>query len=586
MKLTSVFESQLLEEGLKFGRKEIALVNKIAREVKLGFEWEYHVDKELLQQSDRDFDETEVHTLTEKFKKNEIQRQKIEWTSTFIENQMDSYNVENGTNKLNTIKTRAKIIEKHVDKIVELEDDFEQIMGTYDTVEEIDDDDDKKVLREYANSVADMISTFSIIVRMISELEKDDQLDMWVGLIDGGNSRISKEYDDVRTNSEEFWEWGNKLVKTMRDSTDYEKMMEAYDKSGSGFYVELYPTQQWLEYVMSLSGDDGTWDHTIRSHYTFEAVSEWDEQMRTHPEAVLGFDPDTTFRFWDEAHAHLAGDGNAITNQDYVDYITEVLQDNRNPWGINSDEIAIVKIEAALEDGVETISKPLKLHDGMSLNEQMFDHIQDVGFTTEATGLHVNVSLKGMNFKRDNFNPVKMLLLLNPKMLQEFFQLRGYVEDQFSGMNFERIFNIAGERNARLQIQHFEELAFKTDKHHQVNFNNFISHTDSVAHQDRIEFRYIGGKDYEHRLKTIEWHIYRMVYLTVVAFSEGFAQKEYLKEVYRILDVYSKEHYNGMTFQEIVEWRKRNPQGQTEELNQYAMVGKRNTLDKKISRKK
>lgn len=585
MKLSSVFKPQLLEEGLKFGRKEIALVNKIAREVKLGFEWEYHVDKELLQNTDRDFDEHEIAALADELKKKEIQHQKVKWTSTFIEDQMDAYNVENGTNNLDIIKKRGKSVEKHIDKIVQHEDDFEQIMMDYDTAEDLDDDE-KKILREYVNSIADMSVTFATINRSIDNLENEDQLDMWVYLIDGSNRRIAEELEDVKTNAQNFYGWSVNLMSTMRDSTDYDKMAEAYNKGGAGFYVELYPTQQWIEYVMSLSGDDSTWDHTIRSHYTFEAVSEWDEQLATNPEAMLGLDPDTTTEFWDQAHARLSGDGNSITNQDYVDYITEVLQDNSNPWGINSDEIAIVKIEAALEDGVETISKPLPLKTAMDLNEQMFDHIQDVGFTTEATGLHVNVSLKGMNFKRDNFNPVKMLLLLNPKMLQEFFGLRGYVEDQFSGMNFERIFNIAGERNARLQIQHFEELAFRTDKHHQVNFHNFVSHTDAVAHLDRIEFRYVGGKDYEHRLKTIEWHIYRMVYLTVVAFSEGFAQKEYLKEAYRILDVYSKEHYNGMTFKEIVEWRKKNPQGQTEELNQYAMVGKRNTLDKKISRKK
>ena len=594
MKVRNLFENEeeILVEGVKFGRKEIELVKREARNLICGFEWEYHVDKDLLQQTDTDFDENDIALSADLLMHKDIQRQKTEWTDRYIADQMEAYNVEDGTINLNTIKKLAKDNMKYIDSIVKYEDEFEQIMGDYESAEDLDEDD-KTAIREYLYSVYTLHQSFNFINKAIQSLEYENQLDSWIHLISGRNRSIAEDYNEVSENANSFFRWSTRLVEglkslNMRDGFgSYDKLVELYNISGKGFYVELYPTQQWIDYVDSMSGDDETWDWKIKSHYTLEAVSEWDDQVATDPQSILGYVPrGVPQQFWDQAISELSGEGGEITNNDYVDYITERLQDNRNPWGIDSDDIQRVMVEVGIEDGVETISKPLPLHDALELNEQMFDHIRDIGFTSAATGLHVNMSMKGMNFRRDNFNTAKLILLLNPKMLQQFFGLRGYVDDQFKGLTDHRLFDIAGGRNANDQLKRFETLAFKVDKHHQVNAGNFFDHTDAAAHQDRLEFRYVGGKDYEHRQKTIEWNIYRMAYMMLVAFNEGFGRKEYLKEVYRVLDVYTKKHFMDMQFQELVEWRKKNPKGSFDDINMDAMLSKRNTIDKRISGRK
>jgi len=594
LKLIEVFaaKDETLTEGLKFGRKEIALVNREAKNVNVGIEWEYHVNSELLEKDKEDFDEHDINVLADEKMHRDMARQKVEWTDNFINDYMEAYQVESNTTGLNYIKRVSSEFSKHVDTIVTYEDDFERIMGTYESGDDLDEED-KTVIREYlysAVTVGDKFNTIQVTMNNINR-DKEEELSQWIHLISGGSRNIVTELDEATDNMNEFLQWVKRLTtleKTRSGFTNYDGLIQKYDQKGKGFFVEFYTSQQWLEQVQVLVGDDDTWTFKVRAHYTMDAVEAWDDQLATNPELLLGYDPKNLDEtpFWSQAEQELSGEGDPIHSQDYVDYITEILQ-KRNPWNIDFNDIERVLIEAGVTDGVETVSKPLKLNDSLALNEQMLTHIRDVGWTDEGTGLHVNVSLRGMNFKRDNFNPAKLILLLNPKMLQEFFQLRGYVGDQFDGLTDMKLSDMAwgvAKYGRGSLIEHFEKSAFDHDKHRQVNFNNFHTKSfDMDLSLDRIEFRYIGGKDYEHRQKTIEWHIYRMVYLTMVAFNEGFAEKEYLKEMQKVLDRESKEKFAGMSFFELVEWWKRNPDGSYNDLNVHATMGKRNTLHKKIS---
>lgn len=596
MKLLSVFtpKEEILEEGLKFGRKEIALVNKIAREVKLGFEWEYHVNKELLQINPDDYDDTAIDALADDLLHNDIARQKEEYIYNYIENQYDMYEIEDGTSRLDTIKMFHRSKEQSIDQLISIEDEFETVMNEYDGIDRLDDDE-KQTINNYIALINDIRP---VIAQMHIEITFLDQeaVEGYIHLISGGNTNITKELTDVKTNIKEFLSWTKDLtdngitLNSLVNKGEYDKLVETFHRSGSGFYVEFYTTQQWLDQVQALYGSDVEWNNTIRTNYRIEGAEQFGEDITVNPESTLGYNPKTTDQFWNDAETQLSGDNNeSIDANDYVQYITDHLQDPHNEWGIDSKDIQRVMIEAGIEDGVETISKPLKLHDALLMNERMFDHIQDVGWTDDATGLHINISLKGMNFTRDNFNTSKLMLLLQPRMLKEFFGLRGYVSDQFDGLTGKNIYDMAWlsattNGNAVL-IDFFEKSAFRHDKHQQVNVMNFHHEEfDLDLHRDRIEFRYVGGKDYEFRRKTIEWHIYRMVYVVMAAFSEGFAQKEYLKEMYKILNIYAEEHFE-MSFNEIIKWIHSSEDSSYYELQKSVLRGGKNNINKKISRR-
>lgn len=594
MKLTSVFHPQkeVLTEGLKFGRKEIALVNKEAKNIRCGFEWEYHVNKEILEGDPEDFDDNDINIRADLLMHKDIQSIKTDWVSGFVDDQMDAYEVEDGLQHLDNIKSTHRHIEQDLDSLVAIEDEFIQIMNEFGEIDDPPTEVEQNLVKKYMMGVSHLYSAIVTMGEDANQLTSDQQLDMWVHVIAGGSTAITNELEAVRPMFKQFkgYAWDLDLIApTSKITTEhYFQIKEVVREHGE---FELYPMQQWLDQVQALNGNDNSWTVELTSHYRREGEEIFMDQLAAHPESTLGYATDVIpQKFWDQAVSELGTGGDKqVTADDYVDAIRELIY-NKNKWGINKRDIFTVETEVGIEDGVETVSNPLMFTKALEANDSMLAHIRDVGWTDVATGLHINLSLKGMNFKRDNFNTSKLLLLLNPKMLQEFFGLREFVDDQFKGLTDLKLFNlafgVAKFGNGSL-IDHFEETAFDGAKHQQVNFNNF--HTkdfDMDISQDRIEFRFVGGKDYEHRQKTIEWHIYRLTYLTMAAFSEGFAQKEYLKEMYKVLDRETKEKFGGMSFGELVKWKKKNPNGTFNDLNIHVTMGKRMTIDKKINRRR
>ena len=61
--------------------------------------------------------------------------------------------------------------------------------------------------------------------------------------------------------------------------------------------------------------------------------------------------------------------------------------------------------------------------------------------------------------------------------------------------------------------------------------------------QRRIEFRYIGGKDYHRREGIIEWSVHRFAYAMMAAFSDKMLKKEFLREINKFLDFHTKKHF-------------------------------------------
>ena len=160
-------------------------------------------------------------------------------------------------------------------------------------------------------------------------------------------------------------------------------------------------------------------------------------------------------------------------------------------------------------------------------------------YTGDNTGLHCNISIKNTKFTRNDINRLKLTVLMQERKIDPEFPEREYVDSMTKAIsknmsnydwellieyaikgNWERVFNII-------------EVAIPTnEKYQRINFQYLAEDMDTR----RIEFRFPGDKDYEYKYDTIVDWLYRMVYMTMAAYSDDFGWREFIKEAYKFLD--------------------------------------------------
>lgn len=584
MKLLEIFvessEDEVLLEGIRFGNREIRMVKKIANTLFLGLEYEYDVNDDAAYddggfQSSSDVNEAEqeaVYDRAHSLMNDDMEGKEEEFLESFADTDMNDYNVENGTANLNSIKKSYSDLSEVFETIMRLESEFEVIMTNYDGGTGEISDEEQGVLSVYIGAMKKINRQLNFMDSEMSSLEEEEQLERWVHII--GDSDLASNLEDAKTEINALVILSDNLNEL--SSKDHSAIESVFTED----YVEFGGStlEDWLGDIDRLDGDDDQWDREIREEFKTYAVELWDDSK----EDYLGYNPEEIYEtsFWEEAQNEIDMEGD-YNSSDKVSWIDEQLQDSGNQWNIDYGSIREVKLDPSVPNGVETVTKPIKLHAALELMEKMFDHIQDVGSTADNTGLHINVSIRGKNFKRDKFNTAKLIMLLDPVLLKEFFGLRGYISDQFDGVNPEVIYNIAdfkasnsgefvGKANIKA-IEFFEDNAFRLVKHQQVNFNNFKDIDDADIHDDRIEFRYVGGKDYEFRYNTIEWNIYRNIYMMLAAFDKDFGQKEYYTAVSKFINEKSEKYFD-MPFSDLVKWRKNNEDKSYTEFKAFQRV--------------
>lgn len=551
MKLNNLFESakQLLTEGLRFGRKEIQQVERESRDFRIGIEYEYHVDEDVATGTDGEYSdeywEAVVDRAVELIAK-DVEKKKESFVEEAAAADMDIFDVESGTAALTTIKTHAEINSDTIGKIYGNEDDFHGIMEEWDGENPKDlSDDQKEVIENYITNLKKIEKDFDSIRLEIQSLEDENQLDRWVHII--GDREIGENLEDVKKQIDDFSNWTGQISNI--NNSDYTKIKDEFDV----YYKEIEELSEYLDMITDLSGDDKDWDRDIHQHFEESAEESWEDEKETY----LGYNPEDwpDSPFEEQARQEIDEEGEYSPEGDIAEAIEENIQ---NDYPSIFGDIEKFTVDPSVDNGAETITKPLPLKRALEVMEIMFDHIHEVGSTSNQTGMHVNMSIKGLNFKKDNFNPAKLVMLLDPKTLAEFFPLRKqYTENLLNTINGDFLWIAAEQRNTELLIQYFNLYAVDQGKKYQQA--NFITISEVYSeHLHRIEFRYFGGKDYEDRFNTIKWNIYRTAYILMVAYAEEFGQKEYLKAMVKILDEKSEELFK-VGFDDVVKYRKNNP---------------------------
>lgn len=154
------------------------------------------------------------------------------------------------------------------------------------------------------------------------------------------------------------------------------------------------------------------------------------------------------------------------------------------------------KIEPDLSGGsnmVELVTGPLNYYDAKYYLVKIIKFIQTYGYTNEKSSIHFNVSFEGEKNLND-LNTLKLILKTDEDEIYRYYPTRKenvyaktikkiipYKEYDFFNVPIDTIKN-----NMRLP----------NDKYYGVNF----MHVNNEKESQRLEFRYIGGKDYEKNI--------------------------------------------------------------------------------------
>lgn len=196
-------------------------------------------------------------------------------------------------------------------------------------------------------------------------------------------------------------------------------------------------------------------------------------------------------------------------------------------WGIVED----ASVPMA-EGGVEVISPPLPIPDFIDQAEEMLDFISEYGHTNSKTGLHINMSIKGINLKEE-LDVIKLFLFHDEDFVYKHFDER---KGNLYVMSIkEKIKNAAFNPHDLEKIIKKDKLKNKVSqggKYYGINLEN-ISHTGS---KQRIEYRYMGGNNYEDKWDNIKSMIGTYAYNLKLACDPNFKRKEYIKKINRVIN--------------------------------------------------
>lgn len=191
------------------------------------------------------------------------------------------------------------------------------------------------------------------------------------------------------------------------------------------------------------------------------------------------------------------------------------------------------KIEPDLSlgpNGVELITGPLPYFEAKHYLIKILRFIQKYGYTTEKSSIHFNISFAGENKNLNDLNILKLILNIDEDEVYRIFPSRKgnvyaktvkkvipYKEYDFNDVSIEAIKN-----NIRLP----------NDKYYGINF----LHINNPKETQRLEFRYIGGKDYDKNIGDIAYFMDRFILDVYSCIDSSFSDND-INELEKYLDL-------------------------------------------------
>jgi hypothetical protein len=279
------------------------------------------------------------------------------------------------------------------------------------------------------------------------------------------------------------------------------------------------------------------------------------ENLNTAPRDFNEFELDTD-SFDIDVSPVSSGDPNELS----VAFVKRKLPDY-----LDMNAIEGVVTDQSVTPGAEVVTIPLDYGDTLQIIDIMADFISKYGYTSDRTGLHMNVSLpRGMSI--DHIDPLVLLLLLDNKYIDDQFLPRQYVNTM---MNYFRNNedNAAYDllTNGAQSLINLTRAYIPTKvKYQQINFSHLGFKSTSSS---RIEYRSPGG-DYINDTDLLKKELTRLLYMlnATINHNRFYPRDRMLKDVIRLWDRVSMES-SGRTFNEVIDQIRRKQERTSKKFN-------------------
>ena len=166
------------------------------------------------------------------------------------------------------------------------------------------------------------------------------------------------------------------------------------------------------------------------------------------------------------------------------------------------------KIEPDLSGGsnmVELVTGLLQYNDAKYFLIKILKFIQNYGYTNEKCAIHFNISFKDEEMDLRDLNILKLILNTNEEELYRYYPSR---KGNIYAKSVKNIIPFKQYDFFNVPIQSVSNsLKLPNDKYFGINFLNINNEKSS----QRIEYRYLGGKDYELNVGNVVYFLDRFI---------------------------------------------------------------------------
>lgn len=348
-----------------------------------------------------------------------------------------------------------------------------------------------------------------------------DGFDNWM------DDRVREELDDLWKNDNGYYivQWciDNGHLESADDENAYEVLRKYRDDAHEAFNEEFNDEARsdvdadMDDYISdAFSSVTGFFDH-FGIEYETESEEEAEDEVSE----------ETVYR--DMAHSlrHIVGrikTGETSHKQPNYWYI--------EPDGsLESDENYIT---------AEVVSAVYPVSEGLVMLKKIFDWMKQQYFTTNTTtGLHVSFSIDGM--QAEDYDFLKMMVLFDENYTANLFDRLGeYYCKQMRDVLFGALtkldaVSVMSERQLQATILKLRQVtrSIKAESGETMGISKYYT----FRHRSNgvIEFRSMGGEDYEQKYDLIRKRIVNMAYLMKVGSDPHLMAREYISAVYKML---------------------------------------------------
>ena len=150
-------------------------------------------------------------------------------------------------------------------------------------------------------------------------------------------------------------------------------------------------------------------------------------------------------------------------------------------------------------NGCEIITGPLSYYDAKNYMIMILKFIQEYGYTTDKCSIHYNLSIKDKNL--NDLNILKLILLTDEDEIYRVYPSR---KNNVYAKSIKKIIPYKEYDYNNIPIDVVRtSLRLPSDKYYGINF----LHINKGKEGQRLEFRYVGGKDYENNIGQITYFL-------------------------------------------------------------------------------